>query len=206
MRNAKGFTLVEVLFVLAMAGILILAIPWTFTGFACLWFLVAGFVWVAAVAAANKGRIAFGIAMIPVIGCLVSICLMLPTVYPMQFARLHGATYESEPLVSVLSDIAGQKDGYPSWRFLISDHNLARQQVSVEIPDGCRLGHALELVSGAAGCEYTWHWHKTCGNAPSPSYAAFCFVAVGGDHENVGFGWDAEVIVRSDRIYYRPEQ
>jgi hypothetical protein len=88
---------------------------------------------------------------------------------------------------------------------MIADRKLARQLVSVEIPDGCRLGHAIELVSGAAGCEYAWYWHKACGNAPSPGYAAFCLGAVGEDHEDVPVGRDAEVIVDAERIYYRPE-
>lgn len=198
-RRFRSFTLVEVLIVLAIAVFLFGMIPWTFTGFAGLWFLLVGFVWLAAVAAVNKGRIAFGIALIPVIACLVSICLMLPTVYPLKFTRLHGAAYERVPFVSVLSDIAGQRDGYPSWWFCVSDKHLGQQLISVEIPEKCTLGRALELVSGAAACEYTWYWQKFCSNESRPICAVFCFVAVGEDHVDI---FDAEVIVDSDGIDY----
>ena len=198
-RRSRAFTLVEVLTVLVIAIILLGVGPWTFRGFAGLWFLLVGFVWLAAVAAVNKGRIAFGIALIPVIACLVSICSMLPTVYPLQFARLQEAAYEDVPLVSVLSHIAGQKDGYPSWCFCVSDKDLGQQLISVEIPDRCTLGNALELVSDAAGCEYTWYWQKVCGNEPRPIHAVFCFVGVGEDHVDI---FDAEVIVDSDGADY----
>ncbi len=202
-RRSRAFTLVEFLFVLAILVILLFAVPWTFRGFAGLWFLLGVLTWLAVVAAVNKGRIAFGIAMIPVIGCLIWICTILPTVYPMRFARLRGTTYEDQPLASVLSDISGQKDGYPSWRFVVSELDLAQQLVSVEIPDGCTLERAFELVSGAAGCEYHWHWHKGCGNAPSPECAVFCFSAIGGDRE---VSVDAEVIVDAEGTYYQPRQ
>ena len=139
-RRSRAFTLVEFLFVLAILVILLFAVPWTFRGFAGLWFLLGVLTWLAVVAAVNKGRIAFGIAMIPVIGCLIWICTILPTVYPMRFARLRGTTYEDQPLASVLSDISGQKDGYPSWRFVVSELDLAQQLVSVEIPDGWSAG------------------------------------------------------------------
>lgn len=202
-RRSRAFTLVEFLFVLAILVILLLAVPWTFRGFAGLWFLLGVLTWLAAVAAVNKGRIAFGIAMIPVIGCLIWICTMLPTVYPTRFARLRRTTYDDQPLASVLLDIAGQKDGYPSWRFMVSELDLAQRLVSVEIPDGCKLERALELVSGAAGCEYHWHWHKACGNAPSPGCAVFCFSAIGGDCE---VSVDAEVIVDAEGTYYQSRQ
>jgi hypothetical protein len=87
--------------------------------------------------------------------------------------RIAGARFEQASLAEVLAHIARQRQKTPSWRFYVYDEELANGTVSLEIPDGCTLEEALEIVCGSVKGEYEWHWFKTCGHSASPDSARF---------------------------------
>ncbi len=165
------------LLVVVLAGLLLTSSAggFAFKGFASLIFLATVMVYVAVFTTVNRGRKSLLVGCVPLLACLIPIALMTPTVFPTHFVTLGGARFEKASLVSVLSHIADEREELPTWRFYIADRDLAHSLVSVEIPDGCRLGKVLDIVADASGCEYDWYWHSGCGNAPSPGCAIFCF-------------------------------
>jgi len=197
-RSCRGFTLVELLVVLAIFFFFVFMFPWTFKAFVFWGTLTSVLGVLSIIVAFRRGWKAFLVALIPVIGCLVPFVLMVPTVYPMQFARLQAGHYENVPLVKVLSDISLQKANSPYWRFHIEDRELAEKRISVDLPDGCRLGEAMKLIAERSNCEMKWNWHKFCGNEPSPICASICFLRHGADLEKF---WDTNVMIERDSIF-----
>lgn len=137
-------------------------------------------------------------ASIPMIGFFVPFLLMFPTVFPMQLAHVREAHYADAPLFKVLQDISLQKDEDPYWRFHIEDKELAQSKITVNIPKGCRLGTALTLITGSAGCEMRWTWHKGCGNEWSPICASFYIYRPGCNEEKI---WESKVMINQKNVY-----
>jgi hypothetical protein len=201
--HCRGFTLVEFLVVLTCIFFFAFLLPWTFNVFVFWGTLGTAFGIMAVLSAFRRKWKAFCIAFIPMIAFYIPFFLMFPTVFPMQLARIKEAHYVETPLVQVLSDISAQKEDFPFWRFHIEDRRLAKSKVTVDIPDRCRLGMALQIISEKTNCDMKWYWNRFCGNAPSPNCACFRFYRHGSDYEKC---WDSRVIVNRDCVFGLEEE
>jgi hypothetical protein len=150
-------------------------INWTFRSFALLIYVTAVSTVAVLIASWRRGLVGFAMAAVPLSVCLIAITWMLPTVFPFQMDKLSGARYVDATLVSVLADLALEKDDAPTWRFQIATRELAEKTVSIEIPNEARLGNVLNRIAAATDAKLEWQWHKMSGNEPEPLCAVFSF-------------------------------
>jgi hypothetical protein len=193
-KSQRNFNLINVLIVLAIGLVPICVIDFAFTGFAILCYLT-GTIWLFAISVGvRRGRRAFFLACIPAVLCMIPIVPMLPAVFPTYLATIDGGHFKEQSLISVLAHIAQQKQKSPRWQFCITDKTLAHAPINVEIPDGCRLGNALQLAADAAGCDWDWQWRY--------GLAVFCFRPRGTTPK---LSLKTAVIVSCDRVWEAEE-
>ena len=171
----RDFTLVEFLIILASGLILILASGCNFPWIIFLWYVTAVVAVVGVLITIQHGKKGFLFWSVVLLVCMIGIVLTLPMMFPRSLARLSGQQYKNEKLSMILSSISQQKNTAPYWRFYIATQELADVRLNVDIPKGCRLDEALDIIATKADCEYEWHWHKHCGNEPIPHCAVFSF-------------------------------
>jgi hypothetical protein len=129
-----------------------------------------------ATSASPRARIVFGLAML---ACTVVGAYKLYYFLPLQHG-VERATFVNEPVPDILHAIAKQRQTGPYRRFVICDHRTLNKQLTLSIPDGCRLGEALEMITNATGTEYDWHWYSWCGNTYPPTTAKIYIHTAGG--------------------------
>jgi hypothetical protein len=101
-----------------------------------------------------------------------------------------AASFASTPFPKVLQSIAKQRTAYPNWRFAIYDSKLASKKISIKFPANGNLADALDVLQSMADCKYRWHWHKACGNEPTPICAEFQFWPANLPEPAEGFGYN----------------
>jgi hypothetical protein len=145
---------------------LVFGVPWNFLD-------VAGRAWLAlmfaTVALAARPRwIRLGYAALTVL-MLIWGSMYLSEAFPMQL-RLHAENFENQSVHSILGQISQQRDRFPLWRFFVHP-DIARKNIKLEITENDSLGDALNRLCRATDCQFDWHWHAPCGNAPTPGCA-----------------------------------
>ena len=192
-------TLIELVVILWCGLIFSLAGGWTFPWIVFLIYVTVlttiGGIWATLI----NGRKGFLAGMVFLLPCLIGLLLTVPMMFPTVFCYVHGVQYRNAKLSSVLSNLSQQKTTAPCWRFTIATRELADLPVTVDIPDNCRLGKALELIADGADCEFDWYWHKFCGNEPIPGMAVFEYRPLG---TSTNHSKEPAVLIWQGRVRY----
>ena len=110
--------------------------------------------------------------------CLVLLSNQLTYFRPLQ-QPVPGTQFVDMALPDVLHAIAKQRQVKPYRKFAIFDEQTFNKRITIEIPDHCTLGQALEIIANATDTHFDWHWWSWCGNTYPPTTANVHFYTAG---------------------------
>ena len=82
-------------------------------------------------------------------------------VHPLR-TTLHAARFRNVTMAEILQAIVRQDRGHLEWHFQVLGERIAKQKLTIEIPEGATTRATLDRIARATRCTYQWRW-KTLG-------------------------------------------